>query len=330
MEMKLELAKLSAAKEKARAEGKQAQSQSMFSPGSGTGNGSGGKSQVPLPGSTITSPTAVPPSLNGADALPVKSPANTSRSLGSTSTNAGDTAVAADRSGGGLEMSLGLSLEVDHMSQQQYPSPSSITGGYPGLPFTNIEQSNPLQNRTSLLQPKYPSIQQQLSRQYASHAQHQQQAYLPQRPPVQIPPSQPQGASAMGTPASISLGSMDLALPYEEFSLGGYDYTMGSLPQQHTPSQQQHLSLTSQPYQSPAMHQHMQSQAQMHQQPQGQFMEVVDIDHRGLVLGLDGSHPTFDMFSEPLLTFLPPSEHQHPSSQEQAPHHQPTYYHTNG
>ena len=323
MEMKLELAKLSAAKEKARAEGKQAQSQAKLSPGSVTGNGSGGKSQVPLPGSTITSPTAVPPSLNGADASPIKSPATISRSLGSTSTNAGDKAVAADRSG---DMSLGLSLEVDHMSQQQYPSPSSRTGGYPGLPFTNIEQSNSL---NSLLQPKYPSIQQQLSRQYAPHTQHQQ-AYLPQRPPVQLPPSQPQGASAMDTPASISLGSMDLALPYEDFSLTSYDYPMGSLPQQHTPSQQQHLSLTSQPYQSPAMHPHMQCQPQMHQQPQGQFMEAHDIDHRGLVLGLDGSHPAFDMFSDPLLMMIPPPEHQHPSSQEQAPHHQPTYYHANG
>jgi hypothetical protein len=194
--------------------------------------------------------------------------------------------------GKGLEMSLGLSLDVDHMSQQQYPSPSSITGGYPGLPFTGIEQlpqSNQLQNRPSLLQPKYASIQRQLSRQYAPHAQHQQ-AYLPQRPPVQIPPPQPQATSTMDTPASISLGSMDLALPYEEFSLTGYDYPMSSLPQQHTPSQQQHLALTSQPYQSPAMHQHMQSQAQMHQQSQGQFMGGGhDIDHSGLVLGLEGS-----------------------------------------
>lgn len=326
MEMKLELAKLSAAKEKARAEVQQAQSLAKSPPGSATGNWSGGKSQVPLPGSTITSPTAVPPSLNGADA---KSPANTSRSLGSTSTSAGDTTVAADRSGGGLEMSLGLSLDVDHMSQQQYPSPSPRTGGYACLPFPSIEQSNQLQSRNSLLQPKYASIQQQLSRQYAPHAQHQQ-AYLAQRSAVQISPSQTQGASAMDTPASISLGSMDLTLPYEELSLSGYDYPMNSLPQQHTPSQQQHLSLTGQPYQSPAMHQHMQIQAQMHQQPQGQFMGGHDIDHRGLVLELDGSHSTFDMFSDPLMMILPPSEHQHPSSQEQAPHHQSTYYHSNG
>jgi len=318
MEMKLELAKLSAAKEKARAEAQQAQSQ-VKSP-SGTGNNSGDKSQVPLPGSTVTSPTAVPPSLNGADASPVKSPANTSRSLGS---NAGDTAVGADRSGG-LEMSLGLSLDVDHMSQQQYPSPSSISGGYPGMTFPNIEQlpqSKQLQNR---LQPKFASIQQRLSRQYAPHAQHQQ-TYLPQCPPVQISPSQPQGANLMDTPASMSLGSMDL-VPYEEFSLTGYDYSMSSMPQEHTPSQQQHLALTSQPY-SPAMHQHMQSQAQMHQQSQGQFMGAHDIDHSGLVLGLDGSHTTSYMFSDPLLMILPSAEHQHPSSQEQAPH---PYYHSNG
>jgi hypothetical protein len=315
MEMKLELAKVSAAKERARAEAQQAQSQVKSPSGSGTGNGSGDKPQVPLPGSTVTSPTAVPPSLNGADAPPVKSPANTSRSLGS---NAGDTAVAADRGGGGLEMSLGLSLEVDHMSQQQYPSPSSMTGGYSGL----LPQSTQHQNR---LQPKYASIQQRLSHQYAPHAQHQQ-TYLPQHPPVQISPSQSQGANAMDTPASMSLGSMDLALPYEDFSLGGYDYPMSSLPQQHTPSQQQHLALTGQPF-SPAMHQHMQSQAQMHQQSQGQFMGAHDMDHSALVLGLDGSHTTFDMFSDPLLMILPPTEHQHPSSQEQAPH---PYYHSNG
>lgn len=325
MEMKLELARLSAAKERARAEANQAhqaQSQAKSPSGSGTGNGSGSKSQVPLPGSTVTSPTAVPPPLNMGDMSPVKSPANTSKST-STSTNAGDTAVAADLSGGGLEMSLGLSLDVDHMSQPQYSSPSSITGGYPGLPFTGIEQlpqSNQLQSRSSLLQPKYASIQQQLSRRFAQH----QQAYLPQRPPppVQIPPSQPQTTSAMDTPASMSLGSM---LPYEEFTLAGYDYSMASLPQQHTPSQQQHLTLTGQPYQSPAIHQHM--QLQMHQQPQGQFMGGHDIDHSGLVIGLDGSHPTFDMS---LLMMLPSPEHQHQTSQEQVPHHQPPYYHSSG
>lgn len=332
MEMKLELARLSAAKEKARAEVQQAQSQAKSPFGGGTGNGSGDKSQVPLPGSTVTSPTAVLPSLNGLDASSIKSPANTSRSLGSASTNAGDKAVGAERSGGELEMSLGLSLEVDQMSQQQYPSPSSIAGGYPGLPFPNIEQlpqSTQLQNRASLLQQKYASIQQQLSRQHAPHAQHQQ-AYLPQRPSVQISPSQTHSASVMDTPASVSLGSMDLALPYEEFSLAGYDYPMNSLPQQHTPSQPQHLALTSQPYQSPAMHQQMQIQAQMHQQSQGQFIGGHDIDHNGLVLGLDASHPTFDLFSDSLLMIIPPTEHQHPSSQEQTPHHQPTYYHPNG
>lgn len=326
MEMKLELARLSAAKEKARAEAQQAQSQAKSPSGSGAGNGSGSKSQVPLPGSTVTSPTAVPPPLKGADASPVKSP---SRSLGSTSTSAGDMTVATDLSRGGLEMSLGLSLEVDHMAQPQYHSPSSITGGYPGLPYIEqLPQSNQLQNRNSLRQPKYVSIQQQLSRQYAPHAQHQQ-TYLPQRPPVQIPP-QPQGASAMGTPASISLGSMDLGLPYEEYSLTGYDYPMSSLPQQHTPSQQQHLALTGQPYQSPAMHPHMQVQAQMHQQSQGQFMGGHDIDPSGLVLALDGSHSAFDLFGEPLLMVLPPPEHQHSASQEQAPHSQTPYYHSNG
>jgi len=226
-------------------------------------------------------------------------------------------------------MSLGLSLDVDHMSQQKYTSPSSITGGYPGLPFTGIEQlpqSNQLQSRTPLLQPEYASIQQRLSRQFPPRAQHQQ-AYLSQRPPVQIPP-QPQSASTMDTPASMSLGSMDLGLPYEEFSLTSYDYPMSSLSQQHTPAQQQHLALTGQPYQSPAMHQHMQSQAQMHQQPQSQFMG--GHDHSGLMLGLDGSHPAFNMFSDPLLMMLPSPEHQHPTSQEQAPHHTTPYYHSNG
>lgn len=325
MQMKLELARVSAAREKTRAEAQQAQSQVKSPSGSGTGNGSGDKSQVPLPGSTVTSPTAAPPPLNGADMSPIKSPAHTSKSLASTSTNAGDTTVVADLNGGGLEMSPGLGLDVDHMSQQQYPSPSPITGGYPGLPFTGIEQlpqSNQLQNRSSLLQPKYASIQQQLSRRF-------QQSYLPQRPPVQIPPPQPQGTSTMDTPASMSLSSMDLRLPYEEFPLTGYDYPMSSLPQQHTPSQQQHLALTGQSYQSPAVHQHMQSQAQMHQQSQGQFMGGHDIDHSGLVLGLDGSHPTFDMFSDSLLMMIPSPEHQHPTSQEQAPHHQPPYYHSN-
>lgn len=326
MEMKLELARLSAAKEKARAEVQQAQSQAKSPSGSGTGNGSGGKSQVPLPGSTVTSPTAVPPPLNGADTSSVKSPASTSKSMASTSPNAGDTTVAADLSEGGLKMSLGLSLDV---SQPQYPSPSSITSRYSGLPFTGIEQlpqSNQLQNRASLLQPKYASIQQQLSRQFTPHAQHQQ-AYLPQRPPppVQIPPPQPQAANAMDTPASMSLGSM---LPYEEFSLAGYDYPMPSLSQQHTPSQQQHLALTGQPYQSPAIHQHM--QLQMHQQPHGQFMGGHDIDHSGLVLGLDGPHPSFDMFPDSLLMMLPSPEHQHQTSQEQVPHHQPPYYHSTG
>jgi hypothetical protein len=321
MEMKLELARLSAAKEKARAEAQQAQSQSKSPSGSGAGAGSGDNSQLPLPGSTVTSPTAVPPSLSGADASPVKSPANTTRSLASTSTKAGDTTVAGDLNGGGPEMSLGLSLDVDQISQQSYRSPSSIAGGYPGLPFTGIDQlsqSNQLQNRSSLLPPKYNSIQQQLSRPFISHAQ--QQAYLPPRLPVQIPPSQPQGASAMNTPASMSLGSMDLGLQYEDFSLTSYDYAMPSLPQQHTPSQQQHITLTGQPYQSPAMHQHMQIQAQIHQQPQGQFMGGHDIDHGELMLGLDGPHPTYDMFSDLMM----------PSSQEQAAHHQPPYYHSNG
>jgi len=316
MEMKLELARLSAAKEKARAEAQQAQAQVKSPSGSGTGNGSGGKSQVPLPGSTVTSPTAVPPPLNGADMSPVKSPANTSKSMASTSTNAGDMTVAPD---GGLEMSLGLSLDVGHIPQPQYSSPSSITSGYSSLPFTGIEQlpqSNQLQSRSSLLQPKYASIQQQLSRQFAPRAQHQQ-TYIPQRPPPQ-----PQAASVMDTPASMSLGM----LPYEEFSLAGYDYPMPSLSQQHTPSQQQHLALTGQPYQSPAIHQHMQSQVQM-QQSQGQFMGGHD---SGLVLGLDGPHPSYDMFSDSLLMMLPSPEHQHQTSQEQVPHHQPPYYHPNG
>jgi hypothetical protein len=333
MEMKLELARLSAAKEKARAEAQQAQSQVKSPSGSGTGNGSGGQSQVPLPGSTVTSPAAAPPPLNGADASLIKSPANTSRSLASTSPNAGDTTVTADLSGGGLEMSLGLSLDVDHMSQPQYPSPS-IAGGYPGLPFTSLDQlpqSNQLQNRSSLLQPNYSLIQQQLSRQFVQRAQHQQ-AFLPQRPPVHISPSQSQSAGAMSsqsTPVSMSLGSVDLGIDYP---LPPYDYTIPSLPHQHTPSRQQHLALTGQPYQSPAMHQHMQIQAQMHQQSQGQFMGGHDIDHSGLMLGLDGPHPTYGMFPDPLLMMVSGSspEHQHPTSQEQAPHHQPPYYRSNG